>query len=242
MLKICLCDDDLQMLGKWTNKIEKWLNMNECIFRIQTFNSGEQLVFHMEEDPHQFDVIILDIIMGDLDGIEVAKKLRQYGYEGIILFLTSTKDYALDSFCAEPLNYILKEDGESQLEKSLLKAIKRIEKEKGDKLIIEGKPFNKMIDLDDILYIESVSKKTVLHKVNGEKEVTNCSLKTLYEKVEEKGFIRCHKSYIVNIQYFQGFNRSTCKLQNGEEVSIGRQYLKEFRSRILDELFSGITI
>lgn len=77
MLKICLCDDDLQLLGKLTNKIEKWLNMNECIFRIQTFNSGEQLVFHMEDDPNQFDIIILDIIMGKLDGIEAAKKLRQ---------------------------------------------------------------------------------------------------------------------------------------------------------------------
>lgn len=99
-----------------------------------------------------------------------------------------------------------------------------------------------MIYLDDILYIESENKKTVLHKVDGEKEVTQCSLKTLYEKIEEKGFIRCHKSYIINIQYFQGFNRSKCKLQNGEEISIGRQYLKEFRKRISDETFSGIII
>lgn len=112
MLKICLCDDDLQMLGKFTNKNEKWLNMNEYMFQIQTFNSGEHLIFYMEEEPNQFDIIILDIIMGGLDGIETAKKLRQYGYEGVILFLTSNKGYAFDSFCAEPLNYILKEEGE----------------------------------------------------------------------------------------------------------------------------------
>lgn len=243
MLSICLCDDDINILEYYSERINEVAEKNNYIFKLETFKSGESLIFELEDNPNRFNIIIIDIIMKDINGIETTKILRNnYGYNGIIIFLSSSKDFALDSFKVEPLNYILKNDEDDRFNDIFLKAAKQVYKNSNKNVVILSKPQNKVVNLESIIYIESLNKKVILHKVFGDFEEVNCVLKEIYEKVKEYGFFRCHKSYIVNISYVQSFNKLECKLQKGITIPIGRKYSKDFRKIILENEFDNIIL
>lgn len=242
MLSICLCDDDINVIDSYLDKISELANRNNHAFKIETFRSGESLLFELEDDPNRFNIIIIDIIMKNINGIETAEILRNYGYNGIIIFLTSSKEFALDSFKVEPLNYILKDDSDERFNDIFLKAAIQVYKGYNKNIIISSKPKNKIINLDTIVYMESINRKVILHNISGESETVNCIFKELYGKVKDYGFIRCHKSYIVNLKYIQTFNKLECQLQREIVVPIGRKYSKNFRNMLLENEFDNILI
>lgn len=242
MLNICLCDDDINILNYYSNRISELSEKNEYIYRIETFMSGESLIFDLEDNPNKFNIIIIDILMKNINGIETTKILRKYGYNGVIIFLTSSKEFALDSFRVEPLNYILKNDSDERFNSIFLKAAEKVYRNSNKNIVILSKPKSKVINVDNIIYMESLNKKVILHKMSGESEEVNCIFKDIYEKVKEYGFFRCHKSYIVNIKYVQTFNKLECRLQKNIIIPIGRKYSKDFRRMILENEFDNIMI
>ncbi|MDU7068915.1 MAG: response regulator transcription factor [Clostridium perfringens] len=242
MLNICLCDDNINILEYYTSKINKLLEVNNYAFRIETYTSGESLIFELEEDPNKFNIIIIDIIMKNINGIETTKILRKYGYNGSIIFLTSSKEFALESFSVEPINYILKDDSDNKFNKTFLKAANDTYKSSNKSIVVSCKPRSKIINLNTIIYMESLNKKVILHKISGELDEINCIFKDIYEKVKEYGFIRCHKSFIVNSKYVQSFNKLECILQKNIIIPIGRKYSKEFRTTFLENELDNIII
>ncbi|WP_415347128.1 LytR/AlgR family response regulator transcription factor [Clostridium perfringens] len=242
MLNICLCDDEENVLEYYTNKINELSEKNNFMFTIETFTSGESLIFELEDNPNRFNIIIVDIIMKNINGIESAKVLRRNGYNGIIIFLTSSKDFALDAFSVEPLNYILKNDDYDKFNNVFLKAAEQVNKISNKNIVVYSKRQRKVINLDSIIYIESLNKKVIFHKTSGDVEEINCIFKELYEKIKKNGFIRCHKSYIVNAKYIQTFNKIECKLQKGIMIPIGRKYSNDFRNAFLENEFNNIIL
>lgn len=242
MLNICLCDDDVNVLNYYSSRISDLSDKENYAFKIETFRSGESLIFELEDNPNRFNIIIIDILMKNINGIEATKILRKYGYSGIIIFLTSSKEFALDSFRVEPLNYILKNDSDDRFNNIFLKAAEQVYKNSNKNIIILSKPQSKVINLDTIIYMESLNKKVILHKISGEADEVNCVFKDIYEKVREHGFIRCHKSYIVNIKYVKTFNKLECRLQRDFIIPIGRKYSKDFRRILLENEFNNIII
>ncbi len=242
MLNICLCDDDINALNYYSNRISELSGKNNYAFKIEMFISGESLIFETEDNPNRFNIIIIDIIMQNINGIDTAKILRKYGYNGIIIFLTSSKEFALESFEVDPLNYILKNDNYDRFDNIFLKAAMQVYKNTNKNIVISCKPKNKIINLDTIVYMETLNKKVILHKISGESEEVNSIFRNIYEKVKDNGFVQCHKSYIVNIKYIQRFNKLECILQNNIRVPIGRKYSKDFKRMIMENEFDNIMI
>lgn len=243
MLNICLCDDEKDTLEYYSNKICNLLSKHNYAFRIDSFSSGESLIFDLEENPNKFNIIIMDILMNDTNGIETTKILRNYGYNGVIIFLTSSKEFALESFEVEPLNYILKNDSDDRFNTIMLKACELVCSNVNKSIMIPSKKYrNRVINLDEIVYMESLNKKVMLHKIDGEVEEVNCVLKDIYNKVQKYGFIRCHKSYIVNGKYVNSFNNIECILKKDIIIPIGRKYSKDFKKLILENEFDNLLI
>lgn len=103
------------------------------------------------------------------------------------------------------------------------------------KIVINSNPQNLIIDFDEVLYITTFRKKVLIVKLSGEEKILNISLGELYEKIEPMGFIRCHKSFIVNIDYIESFNKAICTLKNKVNVPLGRQYYKNFKKVIYNQ-------
>lgn len=241
-MKICLCDDNTEVLRYYFNKIEEIALKNDYVFEIEIFENGMDLIFNLEENPNEFDIVIIEIIMKRINGIDVAKILRYYGYKGIIIFLTTSKEFALDSYRVEALNYIIKNEDDDRFEKIFIKAIEQVCKELNTNIIIKLKYKKKIIKLDNIIYMESLNRKVILHDKYGEKEEVRITFKEMYEKVKDKGFIRCHKSYIVNIKYVKSFNKLECEIHKDIIIPIGRKYSKDFKEAVIDNEFNNILI
>ena len=181
MLNICLCDNDKNTLNYYSKKVTDLLNNNYFTFKLETFTSGESLIFELEDYPNKFDIIIIDIIMKVIDGIETSRILRNYGYNGIIIFLTSSKEFAFDAFKVEPFNYILKNNKNNRFDNIFLKAVKEVHKKSRRNIINLSKPQSKIIDLDSIIYMETLNKNVLIHKLSGEIEEVNCRFKYIWK-------------------------------------------------------------
>ncbi len=116
MTNIILCDDNSSLLEKYKNILHDLSQKHDFDIMITTFFSGEHLLFHLADDPNQADIIFMDILMQDLNGIDTAKRLRMLGCHSEIIFLSSSAEFVFESFDVAPLQYIIK-DSESELKK-----------------------------------------------------------------------------------------------------------------------------
>ena len=106
MITVFLCDDNEISLTRYHKKLTSIVEKTEEQIKISHFSSGESLIAYLEENPNEADIIFLDLLMGNLNGVEIAKKLRELVCISEIVFLTSSEDFVYDSFEASPLHYI----------------------------------------------------------------------------------------------------------------------------------------
>lgn len=138
MVTIFLCDDDEAILGSYPNKLKNLAEKNGIEINLNFFKSGESLLFYLFESTEKADIIYMDIIMGDLNGIETAKKIREIGCRAEIIFLTETEDYVYDAYDISPVHYLLKtKTSEEKFEEVFLRAIKRTEKKAKEIFVCE---------------------------------------------------------------------------------------------------------
>ncbi len=222
MLKIAICDDEDTQRKEIANMIDKVLNLDYKSYKIFQFINGEQLAVSLLD----FDIYFLDIQMDNLNGIEIAKKIRRENENAIIIFITGIKDYVFDAFDVRAFHYILKPIDEKKLKEILHSALKQFEKE--DKFIIAKtiKQTNKIF-LRDIMYIESEGRKLKVHTVNNVIEYYH-KLSELEQKLCYCNFFRCHKSYIVNLKYVDSYDNTSILLKNSDKIYLSKYKLGDF--------------
>jgi DNA-binding LytR/AlgR family response regulator len=175
--------------------------------------------------------------MRRVNGIEAGRIIRQMQASAIIIFLTVSKQYALEGYEAEPLRYLLKEDNEEkqkiQIEPVLNIAIKRMkEEEKSILLHKNGQVFS--IKISSIMYVDIFRHQCTFHIKDGTVYKENYSLKGAEQKLDDPRFVRCHKSYLVNIQHIQHIEKNNIIMNNGEKVYLSRGKAKLIKCAILD--------
>lgn len=104
-----------------------------------------------------------------------------------------------------------------------------------NKLVIKSRPQNLVVDFDEVLYITTLDKQALIVNLSGEEKKLGISLQDLYEKIEPMGFIRCHRSFIVNVDYVESFDKLSCTLKNMVNVPLGRKYYNDFKKVIYNQ-------
>lgn len=205
--------DSLELVGKFRNAIKAF----------DYIQSGEQV-----------DLIFLDIQMPKLTGIEFLKTLTN---PPKVIFTTAYRDYALEGFELEVLDYLLKPISFDRFMKAVSKALNQ-SKEVEISSSAEGDDFiffkcdKKMIrvGLKDILYIESI-KDYVKIKTAEKEVVTHQKISVLETKLPANHFIRVHRSFIINIPKIESYSASEIELNN-ESIPVGRNYKVEVMDKL----------
>ncbi|HEX2937495.1 MAG TPA: LytTR family DNA-binding domain-containing protein [Ruminiclostridium sp.] len=236
-LKIAVCDDmqeDCEVLAKCISQYadEKMLDIE-----IKIFNSGVKLISDfLAED---FKIVFLDIYMNGLSGIETAYKIRDINKDCMIIFTTTSPDFRAEGFEVGATHYLLKPLTYSGVEEALRRC---------SHFLSDGCKFiNVTVDrhtvpvrLQDILYAEVYGKAVSIHTMNGVLK-TYLTLAKL-EAALTGTFLKCDRSYIVNMQYITGMEKESFLLVNGEKVPIrfnGRQKVKDSYNRYLLKSIRG---
>ena len=229
MLLIAVCDDIPIECADIAKQIETILKQSNTDFMIKKFFGGLELIQSRES----FDIIFLDIKMPNINGMELAKQIRKQGRQSLIIFITSASEYVFDAFDVEAFQYLLKPIQTDKLKNVLEKATKKMQIDANiDFLMISANRQIQKVFLKDILYIESIGRIAKIHCNNGTLE-TYEQIGILEDKLSDKFFFRCHKCFLVNLNFVDAFNKTEVRLENGEQIMLAKRRYEDFQKAIL---------
>lgn len=233
-MRIAVCDDERFFLDKITSLVERWAGERGIGIDIHAFSNGDDLL--RSHDHEYMDLIILDIIMPLLNGIDTARELRLRDSEVPIVFLTSSRDFAVESYEVDAFYYLVKPVDEEKLFKVLDNFMETVDRhsEAFTAKTLDG--FQK-ISFSDILYMEAQNKLVNVVMKSGR----NIEIHELFSRCEElftpeKGFFKCHRSYIVNLTYVNQFTKTEV-IMGGNSVPISRNRYAEFKESYFEHMF-----
>lgn len=229
-MRICLVDDDSSQLEYFKMIIDKWSNLHNTSVDVELYHSSEEMLFENPES-YPFDMIILDIQMGKISGIELSKRIRETDTSVIIAFVSGVSDYVFEGYEVQAIRYILKPIKEEQVFE-LLDAVlsKNVKDEKFIILSVLGE--KRKIKYDDIIYIESMGHYVVIHLIKEEIDY-KYNISNLLSELSEHNFVRTHRSYIVNLKYIDRITKDKCCLSNNITIPLSRSSYKLVNSQFI---------
>lgn len=230
-MRIAVCDDSSLDRELFVDLLHHYFVNKPISNEIIQYENGVDLL-HDAEDDMWFDIIFLDIYMNDLLGIDVAHKLRSLGYRGHIIFLTATADFAVDSYEVEALGYLLKPQSFEKLSQVMDRAIRTMTT---NTYLVKNHSKIIRVPYHEILYIESMNSKCIMHCCNDQSYVIYKRLTTIEHELNDKRFLRCHQSYLVNMDHIHQVD-SQFTLVTGDTVAIRQRDLKSIRQAVLHYL------
>lgn len=228
MLSIAVCDDEILECCNLAGKIKKILTGMKIPCMIRQFQSGRELLQAYES----FDMVFLDIMMQDPDGMKTARMLREKASDKILVFVSSSREYVFEAYDVEAFQYLLKPVDDAKLKQVLRNALRKTESRSQEFLLVSKERQKKKVFLDDIYYFEIRGRMVDIHGTEGIFTYYE-QIGDLEEKLRDKDFFRCHKSYLINLNYVDGYNRQEALLENGEKVVIAKRRYEEFCQNLL---------
>lgn len=240
MIQVYLCDDSQTTLHVYAELVGQIAAMHQFEVSLHTFSSGEALLFHLEERPNQADIIYLDILMEATNGIETARQLRKLGCKAEIIFLTSSEDFVFESFDIAPIYYLRKEfTSRSKFEQVFLRAISLVEKKETELFFFTSSAAKQCIPLNEISYFEVWKRVLMIHGFKGEVVEFYGRMEQVEEELADKGFLRIHRSYLVNITYIRQFMSQRVELKTGVSLPIGVTYAQSVKKAFSNYLINS---
>lgn len=228
MLNIAICDDEKHGATHLAEIIKQYAQQNNLQFEINTFSSGIALL----ETFTGYDLIFLDIDMPDMNGLDVAKKIREKDKNCKIIYVTNYKDFAHQAFTVRAYGYIVKPFTREIIENELNDYIATIkEQEIKRKVVFNGKHSDLIFNPDDIYCLEVIGKNIIEVTLTDKKEIIYCSLSDAFNEVKAYSFAIPHQSFIVNLCYVDIIARLEIKIRNGNKIPIAQKRSKEFRKQ-----------
>lgn len=203
-MKLAICDDEIVFRKQLIESIDKYYK-NYSNLDIYEFSSGEELLESYDSGA-VYDIVFLDIEMKDINGLDTAKIIRKYRRNEIIVFLTSHTKYAIDGYEVNALRFLEKPINQEKLISTLDYIDINFSTKKS--LLLHTIDGDSIIYLDDIIYLESIRNYVHIYtrvksdldgRVKEHKVRKN--LKDFLEDLQESCFYRCHRSYIINLDY-----------------------------------------
>lgn len=228
MYRLAICDDNQADVIYLSSFLEKWAEKAEKALKIESFPSAEAFLFQYEEEK-SFDILLLDIEMGDMNGIELARKIRRENHLVQIIFITGYMEYVAEGYDVEALHYLLKPVTEEKLYGVLDRAAERLKsKEKELCLTLPGSVTR--IALCEIRYLEVRRNYVTIH---GAEDYT--VKKTLNELEEELdgSFCRTGRSYIVNLHFVKKITKTQVILKDGREIPLSRNCYEKMNRAVI---------
>ena len=237
MLKIAICDDMPIYIQELQNLLECW-DEKPTHLQIETFDNGDTLLQAHSSSP--FDIIFLDVVIPLLNGIETAREIRQHDKSVKIVFISSERNYAVESYSVKADNYLLKPVDASAIYTCVQEIYKELQS-CNKSIVLQSATATYHVNLSSIEYIEAQNKHVLFYLADGRILQANQALYTFENQLTlQDGFYKCHRSYIVNIRHIDMYTAKTIRMRSGVDIPISRRYHKEFESAYFEFLFGKV--
>jgi len=228
-MNIGICDDEKEICLQ----IKKLILARAPESRVVCYSSGKQLLSGRQ----RFDILFLDIQMSDMNGIEIARTLRERKEDTVLIFVTALKEYVFEAFDVSAFHYLLKPLAQDKFNNVFQEALKEAAKRthnREESLFFQTKSRSFTLLKSEILYVENCRRKVDIH--------TLCQTETIYatmahmEELLGRGFYRCHRGYLVNMAYIAQYSADSILLHNGETIYLSREKYNDFVTAYMNYL------
>jgi len=239
MIKIAFCDDELSILDELRILLDRYRVERNQDIEYTSFQSPLALLAEIEKGI-RYDILFLDVLMPGETGIDAAAEIRNYDNNVKIVFLTSSAEYAVQSYTVGAYFYQLKPIWEESFFRLMDSAIAACEKEQGDSLILRCKTGITRIELRHLEYCEVIHRTIFFHLTSGKVLESMGSMDELSRQLEPYGcFLRSHRSYLINLNHVQNISSQFITMSCLAEIPLPRGKYHEVKDAYLKCAFQS---
>lgn len=230
-MHIAVCDDEKIFREYFRKLLLEYSFAKDVEFVISEYDDSESLLeAYSSEKASHMDVLFLDIRMNGLDGMEAAKQLRRQGCGCLIVFLTSLAEYVQKGYEVRAFRYLLKEQAKKEIGSVLDACLSELESE--EYFVFTSERRNYSIRKRDILYFESRKRIILVYIVNGNYSFYQ-KLDELEKQLAGQGFLRCHRSFLVQERFVKGWRENALWMEDGAELPVSRTYERAVNQKLM---------
>ncbi len=233
MYRIALCDDEEKEMNKTKEILDGYgIKRSEACLEVVFFDNADKLLARIRDYQYTPDLIVMDIYMPKKMGIDAAKELRAMGSSCNIIFLTTSKEHALDAFGVEATQYLVKPLSEEVLFPILDRLIEENKEVRKKYLLFRIGNSIRRVEVNDIVYCEAQGKIQCLHFTDGSQCELRITMSEIYERLSQyQEFVRAGISYIVNLEHIESMSRQEMRMDNGKVIFLPRGSFQLLRER-----------
>lgn len=237
-MKIAICDDDKQELLLIYQFVYELLNtrFTDNQTEILSFESSLTLINQLEKGK-RFDIFLLDVVMPDMNGMELAAEIRSKDSVAKIIFLTSSPEFAVKSYSVGAFNYLLKPVQKNELFSVLEKACHDICYNLKEYILVKTQNELSKVYFNTLIYVEVIGRVIYFYKKDGNVVVCYTSISQVEEKLlTDKRFIKPHRSYIINMDYVKTLAKDGFTLISNQLIPVSRNAYKDVKQAFFEHL------
>lgn len=231
MIKIAICDDEEKSIALHEKIVKDCLQAQGIGCEITTYTQSRNLLYDITDDGFFYDLILLDIEMPGISGMEIPPQVKRFLPNVRIIFVTSHTEYAIDAFELSIFRYVPKNNLEMKLTAAVIDAAKLIELEAGQEYTIQTASRMEKIPYKNIFYIRRDGKNSSIVSSTGTSKVRK-SLQQVFDELNTPEFIFIDRGCIVNIIQIMKISDGIAILKSGEQLPISRSHLQEVKRQI----------
>lgn len=232
MIRIGIVDDELRSRDLVLEYLHRYETEHNVTFSVRTFADGSELADGYRPE---FDIIFLDVQMTHMDGLETAHQIRLLDANVVLVFITNMAQYAIRGYEVDALSYLVKPVPYFAFSQELRRSIARVTKAGNESIMVPTPGGLARVDLMDIVYIESVKHRIILHAIDRTYSFTG-TLKALDIELTGKEFFRSNNCYLVNLRYVTSVSNNSCTMLGGDELLVSRPRKRGFLDALADHV------
>lgn len=230
MLQIAICDDETLLLNEIQRTTEDCLVKQHVFPVLSAYTDGKALLYDIQ-DGKFFDLLLLDIEMPDISGMELARRIHALLPDALIIFVTAHYKYAVDAYELQIFRYIPKNQLKERLPHALKDAVLLLEIQNTDSYIINSQNRLERIPFKEIFYIEKQGKNALFHTASGTRRIRK-SLAEVFNELHSEEFYFIERGFIVNLRHISSISRTDCILTDETHLPISQSRLAEFKKKL----------
>lgn len=233
MYHIAICDDEKEILQELSQRIKENFERKNILAEYLCLDDSRKLMDILQTG--KVDVLFLDIDMPYFSGMDIAGWMTEQGLQTILIFVTSHDALVYQTFAYRPFGFMRKTHLYDEIEELIHRIQKELTERKQELVLSQGKERIRVF-IKDIVYIETEGNYLYINEKNHVIKIRE-TMTNMEKDLAGKGFIRCHKGYLINSDYIEKWKSSEIEMRGREgktSIPIGRSYEKEVRKRILE--------
>lgn len=231
-MKIALCDDDEMELANIRSLLDSYQKKRNLVLTYKEYHSSFELALQASKE--RYDLYLLDILMPNMTGMELAREIRSFDHAADIIFLTTSSDFAVESYTVKATNYLMKPVPADAFFAAMDNIIRAKAQEQEHFLVLTSRIGVHKVHLSELIYVEAQNRKVIYYTGTGEQIICTELFSSVCDNLlQHHEFIQVHRSFLVNMNYIRSIGTTDMQLHNGKSIPLAQRRVNDIKKHYL---------